>query len=231
MMEAQISEIFQSVQGEGLYTGVKQVFIRFYACNMQCAWCDTSQSRKSSEYQTLSLEDVLSQVQELWDVCHSISLTGGEPLLQRRFIKECLPFFKKNNKLIYLETNGILSEDLEDINDFIDIISMDIKLPSSTKGQAYWQEHQNFLKKTLEAKHQDVFIKVVVSFDTQKEDIEKSVQLVSKVNPQLPFIIQPNSLDFDKGVVSKCIEYQNYCLKYLSNVRIIPQLHKFLKVR
>ena len=41
MNKANISEIFQSIQGEGKYAGASQVFVRFFECNMHCAWCDT----------------------------------------------------------------------------------------------------------------------------------------------------------------------------------------------
>ena len=39
--KAKIKEIFSSIQGEGEYIGCKQIFIRFCACNLNCAYCDT----------------------------------------------------------------------------------------------------------------------------------------------------------------------------------------------
>ncbi len=40
-MQAKISEIFKSIQGEGPYQGINQVFVRFFGCNLCCRFCDT----------------------------------------------------------------------------------------------------------------------------------------------------------------------------------------------
>ena len=88
-MKANISEIFQSIQGEGKYAGVKQVFVRFFECNMHCVWCDTPHSivdttRRFDQY---TLDELYKEISNLWESCHSVSLTGVEPLMQSNFIK------------------------------------------------------------------------------------------------------------------------------------------------
>lgn len=148
--------------------------------------------------------------------------------MQVDFIKRLIPLIHKMNLKVYLETNGILFEELKDIIDGVDIIAMDIKLPSSTHCQAYWQEHEEFLKVALKSQ---VFIKTVISNDTTLEDVKRAVQLVSQLNKQLIFILQPNTYDLKDGVMKKCIAWQDDCLKVLKDVRVMPQMHKFLKVR
>ncbi len=229
-MKAKILEIFQSIQGEGKYAGVRQVFVRFFECNMHCDWCDTPASigDTSRNYKELTLAEVGKQIQSLGQNCHSVSLTGGEPLLQTDFIKELLPLLKKAKLPAYLDTNGTLPEALKSIIDGIDTIAMDIKLPSSTKQKAYWKEHEQFLRI---AKRKDVFIKTVVSSDTDLSDVERAVSLTAKIDPQIVFILQPNTYELQNGVVKKCLEFHDYCLKYLPNARVVPQMHKFMKVR
>ena len=228
-MNAKILEIFSSIQGEGKYVGVKQVFVRFFECNMHCAWCDTPASigDTSRNYQEMTLEEVVQHISRLWQNCHSVSLTGGEPLLQKDFIKQLLPVMKKFRMPAYLETNGILPQELTEIIDDIDTVAMDVKLPSSTKEKPYWQEHADFLKV---ARRKDVFLKAVITVDTTQEDVAKAVDIITSIDRKVLLILQPNTYELKDGVVAKCVEYQNYCLKHLSHVRILPQMHKFMKI-
>ena len=230
MIKAKVSEVFQSIQGEGQYAGVKQVFVRFYECNIHCVWCDTPAyiGDSGGHFKEYTPNELFDCVKKLWDDCHSVSLTGGEPLVQKDFIKDFLPLLKKAKMAAYLETNGILYHELKEIIDDIDIVAMDIKLPSSTKCQPFWREHEEFLK---EAVKRDCFIKVVISSDTKKEELIQSARLVSKIKRDATFILQPNYFELKNGVVRKCLEFQGDCLKYLNNVRVMPQMHKFIKLR
>ncbi len=229
-MKARISEIFHSIQGEGKYTGREQVFVRFFECNMHCAWCDTPGSigDTTRHYKEYSLEELLCGVRALWPGCHSMSVTGGEPLVQKDFIKEFLPFLKKEGMRSYLETNGILDQNLAAIIDDVDIIAMDFKLPSSTKCRPYWEEHAAFLRI---ARKKEVFIKAVISSDTQKEDVVRSVELVAGVDPNIPLILQPNYFQRQNGALDRCLDYQDYCRQYLSDVKVMSQMHKVWKIR
>jgi len=149
-MKAKISEVFKSIQGEGLYQGKDQLFVRFFGCNLDCSFCDT----KLSSYKQLSLDELLGQIATFSDY-HSLSLTGGEPLLQIDFLKELVEQLKKDGKIVYLETNGSLYQNLTRVIDNIDIIAMDFKLSSSTGMKDFWFEHREFLKV---AKTREVFV-------------------------------------------------------------------------
>ena len=147
---AKIKEIFTSIQGEGPFIGYKQLFIRFCYCNLNCKYCDTDFS--SDNAKEVSPEEILSVINKATD-CHSVSLTGGEPLLYKDFIKEFAPAC---NIPLYLETNGTLSESLKEIIDYLTFISADIKLPSVAGNSPLWDSHNNFFeiasKKILFAK-------------------------------------------------------------------------------
>jgi len=221
-MKAKISEIFKSIQGEGLYQAKTQVFIRFFGCNLNCSFCDT----KLDFYKYMTVDEILKSI-EIYKDYHSISLTGGEPLLvEISFLKELCYRLKENSKIIYLETNGVIYKNLEALIDYVDIISMDFKLPSSTGLKAFWREHKKFLEI---AQKKEVFIKAVICKDTNSYDIIKSIEIIKSVNPKIYFILQPQN-PYEDLLNDKLRYFENLCSKNNINVKIVYQLHKKLSI-
>ena len=216
-----VKEIFSSIQGEGPFIGYKQLFIRFCGCNLNCNYCDTDfDTEKSNTYST---EELLNIVEKNKD-CHSISLTGGEPLLHTEFLKEFLP---KCTLPIYLETNATLTEKLSEIIEFVEYVSADIKLPSCTGLPNLWEVHDKFFEV---AKSKKLFAKVVFDDKITDFEINSVINLVKKY--QIETILQPKMNGNDLSVNNKFIEFtlDKFLAKY-NKVRLIPQVHKFLDVR
>jgi len=224
-MTGRISEIFSSIQGEGVYFGVEQVFVRFFDCNLQCVFCDT-QLDKFSEYSPAKL---LSEIKSYGKNFHSVSFTGGEPLLQKDFLKESLKLVKQEGYRTYLETNGTLPEQLNEVIGQTDIIAMDIKLPSSTNDdEGFWQEHYDFLKS---ARSKDVFIKAVICLSTTKEDIIRMSELLKSLNYDGVLVLQPNSFEQGWFLERKIEAFNNICRGYNLRTITLPQMHKMSGVK
>ena len=222
-MTAKIAEIFYSIQGEGIYQGVPQVFVRFWGCDMGCDFCDTRPAGYRDMDSGEAVREVLSQG-GFWD---SVSFTGGEPLLQAEALKEIALALKKRRKRAYLETSGMLTGRLSEVIEAIDVIAMDFKLPSSTKRKAFWDEHRDFLRK---ARERDVFVKAVVTPSTLKEDIVRSSQIISGIDPAVAFVLQP-AFGYETMLWERLEGFKAEAEKLLSSVRIIPQIHKHIGVR
>lgn len=233
-------EIFSSIQGEGLYVGARQVFVRFAGCNLTCTYCDTPDSRQFSTHarvertpgerdfieivNPVAIDDLAHRINSLLTIRHhSISLTGGEPLCQAKLIAELAPKLKAP---IYLETNGTMVEQLATVLPYIDIVSMDIKLPS-TSGKHYWQEHHEFLRL---AAAKDIFVKIVISGQSSKEELRQAFELVAAINDTIPVILQPVTPVNGCEAVSPeaMLAYQAQALALLKHVRVIPQTHKLM---
>lgn len=223
--KSKIVEIFTSIQGEGPYIGVKQLFIRFSGCNLECNYCDTREGFSESclEFRPEELRDYIQDFN--LKTIHSISLTGGEPLIWADFLKEFLPLI--NNK-IYLETNSTLKNNLEKIIDYIDIISADIKLPSASGMEGSFAIHDEFFK-TAKKHDKEIFAKIVFDENILDDEISHCLKLAEKYN--LPLILQPKTVN-DKIPVEpdKILEIFNKFLNKYPNTRLIPQVHKFLGV-
>lgn len=217
-----IKEIFSSIQGEGPYIGYEQLFIRFSKCNLNCNYCDTDFKTDLKEY---SITTLVEEVEKYKNI-HSISLTGGEPLLDVKFLKEFLPLIKKR---IYLETNGTLQKELKEIINLIDIISMDIKLNSTSKNGDLFSTHEEFIKIATENK-KEIFIKIVFDENITEEEISKCTTLAKKFGIQI--ILQPKMDGDVLNISSQTIDeiFSKFITQY-ENVRLIPQVHKFLNVR
>ncbi|MEW6102064.1 MAG: 7-carboxy-7-deazaguanine synthase QueE [Candidatus Omnitrophota bacterium] len=223
-MKAKISEIFESVQGEGLYLGEKQVFVRFFGCNLNCSFCDTSQNY-FVEYEPGELfEDIALYNGPL----HSVSFTGGEPLLQVDSLEEILKLTSYNGYRNYLETNGTLPGELRRVIKYVDIVAMDLKLPSSTGIGSFWGIHRKFLKV---AQAKEVFLKAVICHDTREEDIKEAISLVKDSRRQAVLVLQPNSYEDSPELRSKTELFKGMCLKEDIAACIIPQMHKLIGVK
>ena len=219
--KAKIKEIFTSIQGEGPFIGYKQLFIRFCGCNLDCQYCDTNWTvDNSKEY---SIEEILDIINDNKD-CHSISLTGGEPLLHSGFLKEFLP---QCPIPVYLETNATLAGELEKIINYIDYVSTDIKLPSCTGRNALFNEHDDFLQTAVP---KVTFAKIVFDNNITDNEIDNCCTLGAKYNIEL--ILQPkmngNTLELEPEFLEKTLD--KFIEKY-KKVRLIPQVHKFVNVR
>ena len=121
-----INEIFYSIQGEGRWAGLPNIFIRTTGCNLRCSFCDTKYAYEDGK--KMSIEEIVNEIQIF--PCKHICITGGEPLLQ-----EDISFFLNKVKMldydIKIDTNGTYPKRLKNLIDknLVDYISMDIKAP------------------------------------------------------------------------------------------------------
>lgn len=100
-----IAEIYRSVQGEGLLTGVPSVFVRASGCNLRCWFCDTPYASWQPEGRDMSTDEIVAQVEE-WDTQHVV-VTGGEPMLFAELIPLCNRL-RTIRRHVTIETAGTL---------------------------------------------------------------------------------------------------------------------------
>jgi len=223
-----ISEVFTSIQGEGVKVGQRQTFVRFRGCNFSCDYCDTPESQRTKGaliigervYQNpVSADFLLEKV-----MADEVAITGGEPLLQIDFLIELCGKLLSEGRKIYLDTNGTLPGELEKIIKYVDWVALDFKIPTATGRPAQWTEHGQCLEV---ASQKNVFIKMVINENLLPRELDKTCSIIERVNRKAPLIIQPV---FGQSVPN-ILEVQRKALTRLRDVRIIPQVHKCLYLR
>ncbi len=233
-IKARISEIFSSIQGEGKLIGTRQVFVRFSGCNLDCNYCDTPLSRNPLYGDEFDINTLHKKIDELiTSDFHSISLTGGEPLLHADFIKN---FLEEYNLPSLLETNGSLPDEITKLVELIDYASLDIKLPEHGAVKNWddllFREMESV--KILIEEGINSYCKLVVLPTTQTDTVSSIAARISEEIPnasKMPLVVQPASpLEFWAGKTHKLLEISEKAGEHL-NVLTIPQVHKLLKLR
>lgn len=248
---AALVEIFSAIQGEGLNVGTRQLFVRFGGCDLRCRFCDSAHTWHTQA--TCKIEATPGQrdfeihpnpveIQQLitWvkrqaavaNLHDSLSLTGGEPLLHADFLAEFLRQLRTTVQIpIYLETGGHRPDDLQKLLPYLDMVGMDLKLPS-VSGETHWDAHEAFLK-ICDQSGVTVFCKLITSRDTTDADLDQAAALVARVNPNIPLFLQPVTPLTDKGqpappTPQQVLDWQAKFKQHLTSVRVIPQTHKMI---
>ncbi len=219
-----------SYQGEGPFAGSRQLFVRFYGCNLDCGYCDTF----LESYKSFSKEALLGKILDFEEGYNELTLTGGEPLLYAPFLKEFLPLFRKHRRNgVYLETNGTLPDELDDVIDHVDIIAMDLKLPSSTGDQGdLWGAHEEFIKT---ASRKELIVKAVITDSTSIDDIKEMSRIIAGVKAKFAVVLQPVT-PVNSSMEAPDEEMLTYFKEYLKKetgqeVMILGQVHKCLGIK
>ncbi|MBR2094092.1 MAG: radical SAM protein [Fibrobacter sp.] len=217
-----VCEIFKSIEGEGLRTGLAAVFVRLHGCNLRCSYCDSMYAVEGDDYRQMNLNEILDAVKTFG--VRAVTLTGGEPLLHAN-AGELLQKLSECGYLVNVETNGTVPCRWRYPGLFY---TMDWKCESS--GMSAKMRIENLA--TLEA--DDVLKFVVGSVDDLRETVAV-VDELSRVKSRVattPDSVRMMPHIFVSPVFGK-LEYQKIVEWMLSektmvqnNARFQIQLHK-----
>lgn len=138
-----LNEVYVSVQGESSLVGLPTVFVRLYACNLRCQWCDSMYAVEGGEFTRASIDDVVGRIRELaglstaaYDGIRNVCWTGGEPLLQgesiaaaiRRLPETLVHSFETDGEIELTAFDALVPDERE--NGRVRYV-MDLKCPGS----------------------------------------------------------------------------------------------------
>ena len=93
---------FNTIQGEGYYTGKPAYFIRLGGCDSACSWCDTKVFWDPEIHELVSIDEILKRA--LNYNAQNIVVTGGEP--SKYNLQPLCDLFKAHNINTFVETAG-----------------------------------------------------------------------------------------------------------------------------
>lgn len=248
-----LAEIFASFQGEGPFVGIRQVFVRLRGCELSCRYCDTTPSKSLAggcrierEPGTdqwgmlpnpLSLQQVLDAVVQLDRrfAPHSVSITGGEPLLQADFLGKLLPQFRQAGLKTYLDTACCYPDSMALIAEYVDLVSADLKLPSTMLRPVPFKQFADTWRKI----RHDRFVKIVITSQVTPEELGDACRQLAQLDPEAQVILQPvtpperaadqPSIAPPTGLA--LFRLAEVCGQYFPGYRIIPQCHPLMGVK
>lgn len=224
MTQVRLVEVFSSLQGEGPFLGERQVFVRLGGCNLHCDYCDEPETIPMDSGRLVPGAEVERRVEALLDAQPhaSVSVTGGEPLLHPAFLGEFLPRLRVRGLRTHLETNGTLAQALKRVVEHVDVVAMDIKLPSAT-GRELWAAHREFLSV---APHK-TFVKVIVTDRSTPDEVQRAAALVEELAPRACFFLQP-ATPFDGArppQPQELLAWARSLRAKLPHAAVVPQWH------
>jgi len=187
-----IAEIYRSVQGEGLLTGVPSVFVRASGCNLRCWFCDTPYTSWQPEGCDMSTDEIVAQVEE-WDT-QRVVVTGGEPMLFAELIPLC-DRLRTIGRHITIETAGTLYLPVA-----CDLMSISPKFASSAPSA---QAHPHWHRRHERERHRpDVVRRLLAKYEYQVKfviDTPADLQEVERYLVETPQISRERVLLMPQG--------------------------------
>ncbi len=233
-----VSEIFTSIEGEGILFGTKTMFVRLAGCPFRCHWCDTPYALPMDSGTEYSIDEVKEIIlKNLQPNTYKVNFTGGEPLVQHEAVIELAKFVRQKGLRVFLESSCYDAGRFAKVLPYIDICKVELKLRDSKVVNE--KQYSNLLKNEQECLRQAInnskktFVKVVVTNSSNLEefkDIVAEVFKIAKPSELAGFIIQP-SYRIDEPTLDVLFGFYDTVYPTYDQVRVIPQLHKVIGAR
>ncbi|MFH1957718.1 MAG: 7-carboxy-7-deazaguanine synthase QueE [bacterium] len=212
-ISGKISEIFFSIQGEGIFAGTPCYFVRFFGCNKRCPYCDTAYALKG-KFRTMTASDIKKKIKGDFPVV----ITGGEPAFQQEFLEELVK--KLRGRKIFLETNG--SGSAKKLIGKFAYTAFHLVPPLENSGK-------KFIREIAE---KPFSVKIVMTKDVKFSEVKSTARFLKKFSGAT-LILQPESKlgTALKKSVDKSVAYCRKLYPGYPSVRVIPQIHGALALK
>lgn len=228
-MQLGIHSIYMATEGEGVFLGTPQIFVRFQGCNIGCVNCDSKETWEFDET-GITLEKTLEQIEtEAGKYPYRIkrvSITGGDPLHPKHTeaVTVLAGELKKRGYFINIEAAG--TRVVDSLFDIVDFISFDFKTPSTGVKTS-----EKLLAKVMEQYPKKSQIKSVIS---DRKDFDFVYDVYSRffennqLDPEVSWVLTPCYEPHEEFPKERFISVLQYNESFGSPFRVIGQQHKWI---
>lgn len=224
--------IWPTLQGEGVLVGTPITFVRLWGCDFSCKWCDTKDSwRPTSSHHEMSVDAVIECIKEAG--YSSVSITGGNPLVQAKELAVLCKKLYKDGYYITLETQASIFD--ADVYDYVHVASLSPKL-HDWRGDTLIQTLRHMGTRVLSnTSGKDILAQVKIVAGDEEETLlalEKFEWIHKSFCCWWPYyVITPEHSKGRRGVEVIHKVLRAWMLKQPKSarypqVRIVPQVHK-----
>ncbi len=234
-MKVRLFEIFTSVEGEGILYGTKTLFVRLAGCPFTCFYCDTKESLPLDSGTEYSIEDASKLIDSsLKNQTYKVNFTGGDPLIQHEAVALLAKHIQDKKIPTYLESSCFDIDRFNHVLPFIDIVKIEFKTKDSDFVDS--KHYEKLIGHTMKCLQSSVkskkttYIKIVVSSKTHPNEFQNLVKEIFKIVSKDDidgFIIQP-TYGISEPSLDLLLELYDIVYPHYIDVKVVPQLHKFI---
>lgn len=214
MAKYNVVEIFESINGEGMRAGELAVFVRMKGCNLHCSYCDTAWAcEREAPCLLMSEEEICKRVLETG--IKNVTLTGGEPLLQKDIEVLLQRLAAEKTLRIEIETNGSIDVAPYRKIEHAPVFTLDYKLPGSGMEDRMCMDNFHFVTA------QDT-VKFVVSDD---RDLTRAREIIEKYELSMRCHVIFSGVFHEIEPEEIVAFMRKHCL---NDVRLQLQMHKLI---
>jgi organic radical activating enzyme len=234
-LKVRLFEIFTSVEGEGILYGTKTLFVRLAGCPFTCFYCDTKESLPLDSGTEYTIEEANQLIDSnLKHQTYKVNFTGGDPLIQHEAVALLAKHIQDKKIPTYLESSCFDIDRFNHVLPFIDIVKIEFKTKDSDFVDS--KHYEKFIGHTMKCLESSVktkkitYIKIVVSSKTQLNEFEELTNQIFDVISKDSidgFVIQP-TYGVSEPSLDLLLNLYDIVYPYYIDVKVVPQLHKFI---
>ena len=233
-----ISEVFTSLEGEGVLLGTKTLFVRLAGCPFRCGYCDTDYALPMDSGTEYGMDEAFDLVRgSIERGTFKVNFTGGDPLVQHEAVAELARRVRGEAGVpTYLESSCYDATRFKTVLPHMDYVKAELKTEDS--GFVDGPRYPALLNEALECLRASVelgtftYVKIVVGASTTEAHL---ADLVGRAVEAAPgggaslsgLVIQPVTGDGAPGL-DHLLRLYDAARPLYGDVRVVPQLHKMI---